>query len=96
MTHILIPIEVIEHFKKNRFTENAPPEYVINELLKLSKQISLDEKDIELKAEKYSQEYGDNLPNRLRRLSQITLLNIFRVTKFNRFRGYKKALKDLI
>ncbi len=62
-THIVILIKDIENIDK-RFTKDAPLSYIKSELLKLGKQISLDEKDtnfLEKQANKYYKEADDSV-----------------------------------
>ena len=92
-THLIIPIKDIESFiaKKDALAKSADDFNVKTEIyatitgmeqtLKLGKQISLDEKDIEEKAEKYGR--GNDWPDDRSIYSELK-------------QGYKQALKDLL
>ena len=88
MTHILIPIKDIKESKRNISklfkSENNPYTSLIKVLESKGKQISLDEKDIEEKADKFPKapiEYDNN--------ESFSW-------KSGWSTGYKQALKDLL
>jgi len=96
MTHILIPIEDFQNLlnsyqkeikeavqaqDKTKFTKFVGKHFGLKRVYDLGKLISLDEKNIESKATKYTSNIKENL-----------LLNEL----VGRKRGYKQALKDLL
>lgn len=96
--YIIIPIKDIEdrletHKKeKRRLVKNGNKEYtqyedmgidIYSELLKLGKQISLDEKDIETKAAKFA-------------VDNIGYYKKIKYDGMSLHTGYKQALKDLL